>query len=132
MKWVHQGLTFIIDDNEKNPWEAKEKDQAVENEEARETGLVFLGWPIEPENLREGDKRNGTVASMKENGKNKGHKEKMLLLMGMKVLQKKVDPCHSKKHKHGIGTSILREANMVSHEGEGEGAGKGDIRREQS
>jgi hypothetical protein len=68
MEWVHQGLALIIDNNEKNPGEAKEKDEAIENEKGRESGLfVFFGWPIEPENLREGDERNGAVTGMKEN-----------------------------------------------------------------
>jgi len=108
-----------MDDNEKNPGEAKEEDQAINNENGRESGLfVFFGWPIEPENLRKGDKWNGTVTRMKENGKNKGDKEKILLLMCMKVLHKKADSRHSKKHKHGIGTPVLRKADVIGHKGQ--------------
>ena len=52
--------------------------------------------------------------------------------MRMMVLYKKVDPCHSKKHKHGIGPSVLRETDMIGHESKGKGTGEGDIRRKQS
>ena len=57
MEWVHQGLAFVIDNGEENPGEAKEKDEAIEDEKGGEAWLsILFGWPIEPENLREGDK----------------------------------------------------------------------------
>ena len=37
MEWVHQGLALIINNNEKNPGEAKEKNQTIKNEKGRET-----------------------------------------------------------------------------------------------
>jgi hypothetical protein len=40
-----------------------------------------------------------------------------------------VKPHHSKKHKQGIGASILGEADVVSHEGQREDTRKGDERR---
>jgi hypothetical protein len=48
------------------------------------------------------------------------------------VFHKKEETNHSKKHDQRIGTSLLREANVVSHEGKRKGAGKGNVRREQS
>ncbi|HUL19840.1 MAG TPA: hypothetical protein VLZ10_00195 [Thermodesulfobacteriota bacterium] len=29
MEWVHQGLAFIVDENEKNPGKAKQKEEAI-------------------------------------------------------------------------------------------------------
>jgi len=48
------------------------------------------------------------------------------------VFHKEIETCHSKKHEQGIGATILREADVVSHEGQREGAGKGDERRKLS
>ena len=48
------------------------------------------------------------------------------------MFHKEVEPCHSDEHEEGIGTSILRKADVVSHEGQREGTGEGDRRRERS
>ncbi len=47
---------------------------------------ILFSRSIEPENLREGDKWNGAVTGIKENGKNESCKEKIVLLMCMEVL----------------------------------------------
>ena len=39
---------------------------------------------------------------------------------------KKVEACHSEQHEQGVRASILREADVVGHEGQREGAGKGN------
>ncbi len=66
VEWVHQRLAFIIDNDEKNPWEAEEKDKSVQCKEGRELRLFTLfGWPIEPENLGKEYKWNGTIARIK-------------------------------------------------------------------
>jgi hypothetical protein len=50
-------LALIINNNKKNPWQAKEKDDAIKNKKRGESGpFILFGRPIEPENLREGDK----------------------------------------------------------------------------
>jgi hypothetical protein len=100
MEWVHQGLAFIIDNNEKNPGEAKEKSQPIKNEKGRETRLfVFFAWTIEPENLREGNKRNGAVTGIKENREKESNKKKISFLCCLKVFDKKVESYHSEKHQ---------------------------------
>jgi hypothetical protein len=48
------------------------------------------------------------------------------------VLHEEIEACHSKEHKHGVGASILGEADVVSHKDQREGAGKGDERRKLS
>jgi len=100
MEWVHQGLALIINNNEKNPGEAKEKNQTIKNEKGRETRLfVFFVWPIEPENLREGDKRNGAVTGIKQNREKESNKEKIFFLCCLKVFDKKVEIYHSQEHQ---------------------------------
>jgi hypothetical protein len=80
-------LALVINKDEENPGKAKEKDEAIEDKKRGETRFsILFDWPIEPENLREGDKRNGAVTGMKENRKNEGYKEKIMLLIRMKVL----------------------------------------------
>jgi len=48
------------------------------------------------------------------------------------MFYKEVKPCHSEEHEHRVRPSILREADVISHEGQGEGAGEGDGRRKGS
>jgi hypothetical protein len=133
MEWVHQGLAFVIGSDEENPGQAKDKDEAIEDKKGGEAWLsILFGWPIEPENLREGDKWDGAVTGIKENGKNESNQKKISPPIRLKVFDKKVESYHSEKHKHGIRTSVLRKADMVGHEGQREGTGKGDGRRKLS
>jgi hypothetical protein len=44
----------------------------------------------------------------------------------LKVFHKEIETCHSKKHKQGIGATILGKTDVVGHEGQRESAGKGD------
>jgi hypothetical protein len=100
MEWVHQGSAFVIDNDEENPGEAKEKNEAIKNKKRGETGpFILFGRPIEPENLGEGDKWNGAVTGMKENREKESNKKKISLLCCLKVLDKKVESDHSEKHK---------------------------------
>jgi hypothetical protein len=48
--------------------------------------------------------------------------------VSFQIFQKKVKGCHSKKNKQGIGTTILGETNVISHESKREGAWEGDRR----
>ena len=48
------------------------------------------------------------------------------------MFHKEVKPSHSKEHEQGVGASILREADVISHESQGEGTGEGNGRRERS
>jgi hypothetical protein len=48
------------------------------------------------------------------------------------MFHKEVKPRHSEEHEHRIRPSILREADVISHEGQREGTGEGDRRRERS
>jgi hypothetical protein len=100
MEWIHQGLAFVIDNDEENPGETKRKNEAIEDKKGGEAWLsILFGWPIEPENLREGDKWNGAVTGMKENREKESSKEKISFLCCLKVLDKKVEPYHSQKHQ---------------------------------
>ncbi len=118
MEWVSERLTFVMKDNEKNPRKAEEEDEAIKSKKGQETGfLISFGRLIKPENLREGDKKNGAVTGMKENGRYEGSKENVSLPVGLEVFYQEVYPCHSEKHNQGIRTSVLGEANMVGHKG---------------
>jgi hypothetical protein len=44
----------------------------------------------------------------------------------LKVSHKEIEACHPQKHQEGVGAAILRETDMVGHEGQRESAGKGD------
>jgi hypothetical protein len=48
------------------------------------------------------------------------------------VLHEEIEACHSKEHKQGVGTPVLGEANVVGHENQRQGAGKGGERRKLS
>jgi len=50
----------------------------------------------------------------------------------LEVFHKEIETCHPKKHKQGIGAAILRETDVVGHEGQREGAGEGNERRKLS
>ncbi len=45
---------------------------------------------------------------------------------------KEIKTSHSKEHEHGIGSSILGEADVVGHEGQRKGTGEGDRKGKRS
>jgi hypothetical protein len=48
------------------------------------------------------------------------------------VFYEEIEACHSEEHEQGVRAPILGEADVVSHEGQRKGTGKGDERRELS
>jgi len=48
------------------------------------------------------------------------------------VFYEEIEACHSKEHEQGVRASILGEADVVGHEGQRKGTGKGDERRKLS
>jgi len=48
------------------------------------------------------------------------------------VFYEEIEACHSEEHEQRVRASILGEADVVGHEGQRKGAGKGDERRKLS
>jgi hypothetical protein len=48
------------------------------------------------------------------------------------MFYKEIKSGHSEEHEHRVRPSILRKADVISHEGQREGTGEGDRRRERS
>jgi hypothetical protein len=48
------------------------------------------------------------------------------------VFYEEIEACHPKEHEQGVRASILGEADVVGHEGQRKGTGKGDERRKLS
>jgi hypothetical protein len=48
------------------------------------------------------------------------------------VFYEEIEACHSEEHEQGVRASILGEADVVGHEGQRKGTGKGDERRKLS
>ena len=66
---------------------------------------------------------------MEATGKKDGSENQVSLFQGFKVLKEKVEASHSKEHEQRIGATVLRETDVVSHKGQRERAGYGNVRR---
>lgn len=100
MKWIHQGLTLVINKDEENPGKAEKKGKPIKNKKRGQTRpSIFFRRSIEPENLRERDKRNGAVTGLKTNRKSESNKKKIYFFRRLKVSHKKMESNHSEKHQ---------------------------------
>jgi len=69
--------------------------------------LIILIRPVKPKNLGEGNKWNRTVTGIKEDRKEEGDEKQISSFQCLEVLDKEVNPVHSKEHEQGIEASIL-------------------------
>jgi hypothetical protein len=74
MKGVHDHLAFVMGSDKEEPGETEKKGQAVEeNKGGKRRFLARFVRPVEPENLAQGNERNGAIAGMKEDSEKEGH-----------------------------------------------------------